>query len=158
MKKYTLPALLAAVLTISAAGPGFAGAGWQANLLVDSGKATSKLTFGQHPAATDGNDGFYDVPALFSGQLQASFTNGGETLWRDIRAANPAGTKKWRVSIVSESAEEIALSWDRDRLPPNSEIVLIDLESQEFIDMKTTSGYVLENRNGGELIIKVSDI
>ena len=45
----------------------FAGEGWQANLDVSSGNASTRLTLGQNSAATDFNDGFYDVPALFSG-------------------------------------------------------------------------------------------
>ncbi|MCK4837828.1 MAG: hypothetical protein KAS94_03445 [Desulfobulbaceae bacterium] len=136
----------------------FADDGWQANILISSGDASSKLTFGQNQAATDLNDGFYDVPALFSGQLQAAFTDGEGMLWRDIRDAGSEAVKEWRINITSASGETITVSWDQERLPKNAKVALIDVDTGKAIDMQVLSSYAMENRNGGELLIQVSNI
>lgn len=156
MKETAYSILFAAVLLGITSIPCFAADGWQANLLVSSGNASSKLTFGQNPAATDLDDGFYDVPAMFSGDLRAAFTDGGGTLWRDIRAAGNETAKEWRLTVTSGTEESIRVSWDRKGLPKDAMVALIDVETGESIDMKVSSNYALGNRNGAELLIVMS--
>ena len=158
MKKTAYSILFAAVLLGITSIPCFAADGWQANLLVSSGNASSKLTFGQNPAATDLDDGFYDVPALFSGDLRAAFTDGGGELWRDIRAAGSETVKEWRLSVTSGTEERIKVSWDKRGLPKDARVALIDIDTGESIDMKVLSSYSLGNSNGCELLIKVSNL
>jgi len=136
----------------------FADDGGQAYILISSGPASSRLSFGQNLAATDLNDGFYDVPPLLSGQLQAIFTNGGGELWRDIRAAGTETSREWRLKITSAAGETIKVSWNQGLLPKNTEVALIDVGTGKAIDMKVLSSYTMENSNGGELLIQVSNI
>jgi hypothetical protein len=158
MKKTAFSLLFAAFLVVSTAIFCFADEAWQANILIYSGNATSKLTFGQHPTATDNNDGFFDVPALFSGNLQAAFTDGGGTLWRDIRAFGDNNVKEWRLGVTSGSGKTLKFSWDKGRLPKNARVMLIDVDTGKSIDMQMVSSYLMVYRNGGELVIEVSSI
>jgi hypothetical protein len=158
MKKTTLSILLAVILILSMPISCFAGDGWQANILITSGNASSRLTFGQHVDATDHNDGFYDVPALFSGELQAAFTGGGETLWRDIRGVGTETGQEWRLIVTSDTGEEIKVSWDNKGLPAEVSIALVDVETGKSIDMQVMSSYLMENKAGGALLIEVSNI
>lgn len=158
MKKTTFSSLLAVVLLVAMTMPCFAGEGWQANILITAGNASSKLTFGQHLAATDRNDGFYDVPALLSGELRTAFSDGGGTLWRDIRGVGTETGQEWRLSVSSGSGEEIKVSWDNQVLPKDARITLIDLETGKSIDMQVMSSHRMGNRTGGALLIEVSNI
>ena len=151
-------AVLLAIVMVMTAGLCLAGDGWQSSLVVSSGNASSRLTFGQNPAATDRQDGFYDVPALFSGALQAAFSDGGEDLWRDIRSAGLEPEQEWRLNVNSETGEATKVSWDKKSLPENLKVVLIDVEAGMTIDMKEFSSDAMEDGAGGELLIKVGNI
>jgi len=147
--------LLALVLILSDT-TCFADYGWQANLLISSGSASSKLTLGQNKEATDGNDGFYDVPALFSGQFHAAFTGGGGTMWRDIRSAGAKTVEKWQLSVFSGIEEAINFSWDKSQFPPSASVTLIDDNNDKSIDMKAISAYSMKHMDSAELSIEVS--
>ena len=158
MKIYLFSIMLAAMLILPAASYCFAGDGWQANLAISAGKASSKLTFGQNPAATDLEDGFYDVPAMLSGEFRAAFTDGDTALWRDIRAIGNGTGKEWHLTIISGTDETINVRWNQQGFPEESRVELYDVDSGESIDMKLFTSYVLTDRNDAELIIKISDI
>lgn len=153
-----LSTVLLALVMLVPTGFCFAGEDWQANLVVSSSNASSRLTFGQNQAATDLNDGFYDVSALFSGSLRAAFTDGGGTLWRDIRGGDNGTGQEWRLSVTAATGEIVKVSWDKDSLPKNIRVTLIEVDTGRSVDMKELSSYAVENRNGGELIIEVSNI
>ena len=158
MKKIAFSILFTAILLVSTNISCFAGDGWQSNILISSGSASSKLTFGQNPAATDLNDGFYDVPAMLSGELKAAFTDDEETLWRDIRGIGNETLKEWRLSVISASGEIVKISWDKKSFPKDTRVTLIDIDTGKSIDMKLLSSYAMENEGGSELLSKVSKI
>jgi hypothetical protein len=157
MKKIAFSIIFAAILLGSTTISCFAGDGWQSNILISSGSASSKLTFGQNPAATDLNDGFYDVPAMLSGHLKAAFTDSEETLWRDIRGVGSENLKEWQLSITSGSRDIIKIIWDKKSFPKDARVTLIDTDTGKSIDMKMLSSYAMENRDVCELLIKVTN-
>jgi len=156
MKTTISSLLLVPCILVSVAVSSFAAEDWQASLTISSGNATSRLTFGQHPDATDDVDGLYDVPALLSGQLQAAFVNDEATLWRDIRAIGSGTLPEWRIDIAATTGKTIILSWNREKLPENAKLTLIELDSGERIDMSRVSTYFID-MDQGELIIEAND-
>jgi hypothetical protein len=116
--------------------------GWEAELTVRAGRAENRLAFGQHPAASAGIDGVFDVPALLAGDLKASFVLAGGKYWRDIRALGAAG---WQLRVESSlSDQELSIHWQPTALPAQA-LRLVDLTSGEVIDMRQQSDYRWRN-------------
>lgn len=145
------------ILIMGMAGTAFAAAktivtdadGWRLNLRLSVGSAETRLTLGESPDAMDSKDGRYDVPALLSGELMAYMTLDGEKYWQDIKKtcqAPPAPCKK-RWDIVVESplkGATVSLRWS----PPAENLTLTDLTTGKAVDMKTTSFYKYNNKDG----------
>ena len=129
--------------------------GWEANITVLSGKAKSRLSFGQRLDATNRKDGRYDVPSLLSGRLQVYFTGGGGNFWRDIRAQDQEAIKEWRLIIKSQTGKPVTVRWNQDDLPPDSSVKLIEIVSGHAVDMKSSTVYTPGNNPDCELLIKV---
>ncbi|MBU0675045.1 MAG: hypothetical protein KJ950_10415 [Proteobacteria bacterium] len=147
MKKTIMIILL---LTLIAA-PILAGNGWETNLTVSAGPASSRLSFGQQADATGGLDGRYDVPAMLSGDLQARFTDGGGTLWRDIRSTD--GNQEWQLAV--EAAGPVILRWDPAGLPSGSSLTLEDSARGKSIDMATVGEYAVTASGTSEFMIRL---
>jgi len=158
MNRTVLSLLLIVFLGMFVSQSCYAGDGWQFDILISSGNSSNKLTIGQNQTASDDNDGFHDVPALLSGDLHAAFTNGGGLLWRDIRALVDGDVKDWLLDVKSDSGEVITISWDKNRLPVNTRLALVEVDSGQSVDMNMLSSYSMGNLNGGELVIEVSEI
>lgn len=156
MRKKRSTLLLAVALLILSATACFAGEGWQANIMVRSGSAASRVTFGQDSGATDLKDGFYDVPALLAGSLRVAFTDGGAVLWQNIKALDDGREKEWLLAINSSLGEDIGVGWERADIPEDISVVLFDEASGRAVDMKLMSYYQLANNKSGELRIKAS--
>ena len=141
MKKIALMiVLLIATLLVT---PVFGAGGWEATLKVSVGNAENKLVFGQKADATDGVDGFYDVEALLSGDIEAYFLLEDKMYWRDIRSF---GDSIWTIDVNSAlEGKEIRLSWNPEDLPSGVNVFLMDDSEENAYDMKTGNGYVYRN-------------
>ena len=129
----------------------YASDGWELQLKVSAGHVSSKVSFGQQVDATAGRDGYYDVPAMLSGSLQAAFLNGGGTLWRDIRSA---GAGEWQLQIDSQVGEPVSLSWNSQDLPAGVTLKLFNAVSGDVVDMTSASTYTIADKSGCDLLIR----
>lgn len=146
--------LLTGIFSIISLATGLAADGWEANVMITSGSAASRLSFGQRSDATDLVDGVYDLPAMLTGDLQVYFHNVAESLWRDIRGMEPQS--EWQLVIFNRRLDEaVKVSWDPAALPEKSEIKLIDDAKGIETDMKLTNEYILENVSESLLLIEV---
>ncbi|MBW6512798.1 MAG: hypothetical protein K0A93_11920 [Desulfuromonadaceae bacterium] len=103
--------------------------GWESQINITAGSASSRLVFGQQPDATDGIDGQYDIPAMLNGSLQVVFDS-GKQLWRDIRISDSVSS--WTIDILA-AEERVNLSWDTTALPA---MVLVDLKTGDVTNMQ----------------------
>jgi len=121
-----------------------AATGWESNLLVSAGAVESQLSFGQRADATNLADGRYDVPAMLSGTLQAAFTGGGGSLWRDIRALGRE-PEEWQLVVASSGGRPVQITWDAEKLPEGFNFELLDADGDQVIAMDSIAMYTLAN-------------
>ena len=133
----------------------WAAEGWETNLIVASGTAESRLSFGQQADATDLDDGRYDVPAMLTGTLQAAFVGGGGSFWRDIRSTG-ADQQEWRLLVGSSSGQPVKISWDSKSLPAGYLFELIDGTNSQTINMESSSVFTVEEGASIDLTVRVS--
>lgn len=155
MKKLIIAISLSVLLSGVFAAGSFAADGWEATIKIKAGNATSRLSFGQQPDATDMVDGLYDVPALLSGTLQARFINNESDLWRDIRPTGEAS--EWQLKISSQTDSPISISWDPATLSDEITVELVDAAGANVIDMKSALSYTLNESSEAELMIIINN-
>ena len=54
--------------------------------------------------------------------------------------------------------EAITINWDRENLPGNAGLELIDVVAGKSLDMREASSYTLSNSDGSVLIIKATNL
>ncbi len=142
--------------------------GWEAGLRVRVGSAETVISLGQLGDATDGYDGFYDVPAMLSGDLEVFFkdiprdiskrgkrsrklrssgvTAQGRQLWRDIRGLNSGRIQLWELQVDSPLVGEIVkISWNSGEFPAGGDVLLYDLNNRSLVKMRAVADYSFAN-------------
>lgn len=128
---------------------------WELKIKVTAGVAKNKLSFGQKTDATDGIDGRYEVPAMLSGVLKASFMSSGKQLWRDIRALD-GETKVWTMKIDSTHMNKnVTIQWSLSSLPADRNLYLTDKKTGKTISMASKSSYTFRYDGIREIALKV---
>lgn len=128
----------------------FAADDWEARLTVSASTASNRLSFGQRLGATDGIDPAFDVPAMLSGDIKASFKTEKGGYWRDIR---PHGTRTWKVNVESTlSGKTVTIKWER--IPSIGKMELRDNGAGVVVDMSSQSSYTYLNEGPRELTIE----
>lgn len=118
-----------------------------------------KLSIGQKPGATDGDDGYYDVPAFFMGSpggppsIIGYIDLQGQKYWRDIRSIciTQSCTKQWNIYLELASTlsnKTLGFRWNSNYLPSDANITFTDITTGQVTDMKQTSKYVFEYTKG----------
>lgn len=127
-----------------------AGNSWEMSIKVKSGNAANRLIIGQKPDATDGIDGRYDIPALLAGDIKAYMSIESDEYWKNIKVSCMSPCKKaWNIFVESDSMGQIDLIWDLSAIPDNVSINLINVETGDVMDMKTTQNeYIYHNTEG----------
>lgn len=144
MLKKTL--VIIAALTVTGVGYVYGKGGWEMNMTVGADNAEARLAFGTNPAARDGVDNAFDVPALFleNATLKASLAINGGRFWRDMRAvcSTPPCTRIWEVEIESSSQKSpVQITWN-PLLFSGMDICLVDTHTGERIDMSRQATYI----------------
>lgn len=114
---------------------------WEVALKVKAGVAENKLSFGQKADATDGIDGRYDVPAILSGDVRASFLEKGKSYWRDIKALAPGAISSWDLQVEATRPGPVELRWSGVFLK-SAVVSLVDLATGERVNMQTERSFV----------------
>ena len=146
----TILAMLTAPCVLSC----WAQSGWETELLISSERAQNRLLFGQQADATNGIDGRFDVPAMLSGTLKASFEDdSGKRLWRDIKALEKVS---WVIRVETNNPQaEVKLDWSPATLPKSTEVLLVDRENNKTISMHKTSSYSFNGQSSKTLSISL---
>lgn len=129
--------------------------GWEANITVTSGSSESRFSFGQRPDATDLEDGFYDVPAMLSGDLQVYSQTREGAFWRDIRGTDQGN--EWQLVIMSQTQKTVYIAWDSANLPKRGRIKLVDAANGKETDMKTAGSYTIGSSGEALFTIEVTN-
>lgn len=128
--------------------------GWEMRLNAAQGSAGINMYLGQRLDATDGIDGYYDVPAFSSEGFDAYISLEGGRYWRDIRQYRQGSTKTWRVEIQPDGSGPVSLRWKPADIPANVTVLLVDPVSGTTIDMKQDSEYAVQPDKTRELRIE----
>jgi len=128
--------------------------GWEIKLNAAQGSAGINMYLGQRVDATDGIDGYYDVPAFTSDGFDAHLSLEGGRYWRDIRQYRQGSTKTWRIEIQPDGSGPVSLRWKPADIPPNVTVLLVDTVSGTIIDMKQDSEYEVQPDTTRELRIE----
>lgn len=131
--------------------------GWEFHIVAStSAGAENKISLGQRENATDGFDGYYDVPAYVEGDISAYFPHddwGQEAskYWRDIKALDDQ--KSWSFNVES-SKPTITLSWKKSKILGGYSIALTDTHTGESIDMTAKDKYSYANSGQRQFVVE----
>jgi len=126
---------------------------WEVLLHVSNGKFQNKLaSFGMRGNASQGKD-LYDIsrfPTPFE-MADVYFTAGEEKLSRSMISSGKNG--QWEFSL-SGSSGITELSWDNSYFGENDKnLILIDLETNRRIDMKTKNQLMIDTEKSSDFLI-----
>jgi hypothetical protein len=148
--KNAMITLAAALLgCILLAGSVWAGDEWRMELRIAVENARTRLVVGQHPEATDGVDGRWEIPALLSGRIQAFIARRGEgRYWQDLAAVceeSPCA-RRWYIVVDAQAVgRTVTLTWDPAALPAGARVFLYDASTGTITKMHETGSYSYEN-------------
>lgn len=151
-------AIILSALYVSSAHAGTAGSGsvpgWEARLNIAQGSAGINVYLGQRPDATDGIDGYYDVPAFSSEGFNAHLALEGGRYWRDIRHYGQISSVVWRLELEPSGGRPVVIRWKPADIPDNVTALLVDPASGSVIDMKDNSEFAVQPDMAHELRIE----
>ena len=136
---------------------------WQITLNVTAGNAQNRLVLGADSTATDGYDNLWDTYALLGGDLQAYFPHPEwnmihDVFQRDIRAHAPGQTIEWSMTVeYPATGTDITISWDLSYIPSTYPVYLIDNQTNQQIDMRTSTQYTFIYNGTGTFRIDVTE-
>lgn len=119
----------------------FAADSWEVPIKVKAANVEIRVIFGNNMSATDGFDGYYDVPFFGSGTLNAYFESDGGLLFKDVRRVQV--TKNWTLKIENKQSDlkQLFIVWNSEKLPFGYSFTLVDTITGTKIDMKKDSFY-----------------
>lgn len=133
-----------ALLTLLIVSPAEANQDWETTITVKAGVAKNKLMLGQNSKATDGIDGLFEVPAMLSGNVKASFPSAIGSLWRDIKAHGQS--KFWTMNVESNQANvDITIRLDTTRFPSSYSLYMTDKATGSTINIAQSGFYKYKN-------------
>ena len=141
---------------------------WLAKLQVRCGDVSDEDTyFGVHKEAHTGYDVRFDraellshelefVRAIFRDDTPKNSNSSGSFLHKDIRS-EVRDMEIWEMELdASASGKKIELTWDLPQVDPELSFTLIDLETGEEIDMRSTKQYV--KAHTGDVTVEDTEI
>ncbi|MBI5140592.1 MAG: hypothetical protein HZA20_00165 [Nitrospirae bacterium] len=138
---------------IAGAANGGAVAGWEMRLNIAQGSAGINVYLGQRADATDGIDGYYDVPAFTSEGFDAHLSLEDGRYWRDIRQYRQGSAKTWLIVVQPSDSDAISIKWKTADIPANLTLILSDPDSGTVIDMKHSTSYEVPAEHSHQLMI-----
>ncbi len=140
---------------------------WELRIVTEFGNAVDEITtLGISPAATDGFDPVFDFPeppptpdetyvkSYFIHQDWLQMIS--DQFNRDIRAEFDEGEERWAMTVETDNAGEVRLSWvdiEVNPLPESYDFFLIDAANGAMVNMRENLEYTFETEGGNYTII-----